>query len=225
MVYNKKKFLITALSLLPFLLLFFMYLFFLRIDSKYSLAINDELENVTFIHKLSAESVNSYFELHTVLITNDKNERVELESAWFKNSNRMTSYVDSLSKIYLVKWLTKETVDYIVNARQAYLDKCKKFVEFVNSEYQKDAEKFFKEEVEKSFFEYQNYITNFVAIHKAEVTAYNNSLSREIKIFDLNDTFLGIPIIYHLSVLYVVCALSFLFYMYKRLVGKKKKAE
>jgi hypothetical protein len=179
---------------------------------------------MTLIQKLTSESINNYFVLRNIISTSDAAENEEMKLMWYKNHNQINIYVDSLSRIHTIQILNKQTLDYLIDARKEYIEKCFYFLKLLDDKDKKKSSDYFKDEVEKSFFIYQNYISNFISIHKAEVIAYNISISKQIKFLDLDNIVLGLPAVYYFIMFYFICTSIYLYFLTKFiLVGLQKK--
>lgn len=223
MVSNKKRYVIISFLTLPFILLLFMYLLFIRIDSQHSKVLNDEVESMTLIQKLASESINNYFVLRDLISTSDTAEKEEIKMMWHKNNKQINMYVDSLSLIRTIQMLNKQTFNYLINAREEYIVRCFNFLEMLDTKDIKKSSDYFKNEVEKSFFIYQNYINNFISIHRAEVVSYNISISKQIKFLNLDNIVLGLPVIYYLTMFYFICIFIYLYFLTKFILGGLQK--
>jgi len=226
MISNKKHYAFIGFLSLPFIILFLLYLSFISIDSKYSKIINDEAESMTLIQKLTEESINNYFVIRNILITSDAAEKKEMEVMWHKNNEHINSYLDSLSRVNLIQMLNNQTLNYLTDARKVYVSKCLKFFEILDSKDIEKSSNYFRKEVEESFFVYENYISNFISIHKAEVASYNISISKQVKYFDLDYQILGLPVLYYFTAFYFICAFIYLFFLTKFILkGLHKKID
>jgi hypothetical protein len=223
MISNKKCLIIVGVLSPPFIILLFMYLMFIHIDTQYTKIINDEVESMTLIQKLTSESINNYFVLRDLISATDAAEKTEMKMMWQNNSKQINMYVDSLSHIYIIKILNKQTLDYLIDARKEYIEKCRTLLKILDNGDVKKSSDYFKNEVEKSFFIYQNYISNFIFIHKAEVTSYNISISKQIKFLDLDSSVLGLPAIYYLTMFYFICIFIYLYFLTKFILGGLQK--
>jgi len=200
-----------------------MYLIFIRIDSQYSKIIYDEVECMTLIQKLTAESINNYFTLRDMISTSDAAEKTEMKIMWSKNNKQNDAYIDRLSRINIIQVLNKQTLNYLIDARKEYVEKCLRFLELLNSKDVKKSSDYFETEVEKNFFIYQNYLSNFISIHKAEVVSYNSSISKQIKFFNLDKIVLGLPVVYYLTIFYFICTFVYLYFLTKFILGGLQK--
>ena len=223
MKFNKKRFVFIGLLSLPFIVLLFVYLIFIRVDSQYSKIIYDEVESMTLIQKLTAESINNYFTLRDMIGTSDEAEKAEMKMMWNKNHKQNDAYVDRLSRINIIQVLNKQTLNYLIDARKEYIEKCLRFLELLDSKDTKISSDYFKTEVEKNFFIYQNYLSNFISIHKAEVVSYNSSISKQIKFFNLDKAVLVLPLVYYLTMFYFICTFIYLYFLTKFIVGGLQK--
>ena len=223
MLSNKKRIVFIGLLSLPFFILLFMYLLFIRIDSQYSKIIYDEVESMTIIQKLTSESINNYFTLRAMISTSDAAEIAEMKMMWTKNHRQNDEYLDSLSRINIIQILNKQTLDYLIDARKKYVEKCLKFLTLLNDNNKIKSSDYFKTEVEKNFFIYQNYLNNFISIHKAEVISYNSSISKQIKFFNLDNIVLGLPVVYYLTMFYFICIFIYLYFLTKFILGGLKR--
>jgi len=224
-----KKLYLFGFALFLMLSLIILYLYFTKINTRYNSILNDELDNLALTQKLTYESINNYFILKDMINEPKIDKLAIMNNQWIRQTERNTTFLDSLAYLNIIKIVSQKNLNYLLDARKDYLEKGNQYLVLILSNDKKSAEKFFNEQVGKSFFKYQDELGNFVYMHRAEVVSYAGKIPSEVNLTKMELILTGKPTLFLYGfILLVLCAAYFIImynYLYPKVESVKVEKE